>query len=236
MSIPVIIVGPSGTGKSRSFKTFAPGEVEVVNTDGKLLPFFDPKPDQVNIPAKVAEVHKRMGGAKPLKADIIRSWLNQHHEHRAVVVDDYGFALFEIYQRYRISEEERLSNKFEPFDIILDRLARQVDALNEDGDVDRIVYIIMHEETDQFGKTSPLVMGKMVNDKYVLQGHVTMTLQSAKAGDQYGFYTNNGNPAKSPEGLFDGDFIPNDLRAIDARIREAYGYEPLSAAKDTEKE
>jgi len=45
------------------------------------------------------------------------------------------------------------------------------------------------------------------------------------------FYTNNGNPAKSPMGLFD-DTVPNDLRAIDARIREAYGFEPLKAVKD----
>ena len=231
MSIPIIIIGRSGRGKSRSMKSFKPGEVEVINTEGKLLPFFDPKPDQVNVPALAAKVHRRDGGAKPLKVDVIRSWLNKHHEHRAVVVDDYGCALFEIYRRYRISEDERLSNKFEPFDIILDKVARQIDALAEDGDVDRIVYIVLHEDYDSKGNTVPNVMGKMVNDKYVLEGHVTCTFQADKIGDQYGFHTNNGNPAKSPDGLFDEEFIPNDLRAIDARIREAYGYEPLKAAE-----
>lgn len=231
MSIPIIIIGRSGCGKSRSFKSFKQGEVEIINTEGKLLPFFDPKPDMVNISEKARELQQRDGGAKPLKVDIIRSWINQHHEHKAVVVDDYGFALFEIYQRYRISEDERLSNKFEPFDIILDRLARQIDALYEDGDVDRIVYLILHEETDARGNVSPLVMGKMVNDKYVLEGHVTCTLQAMKLGDRYGFYTNNGNPAKSPEGLFDEEFIDNDLRAVDARIREAYGFAPLEAVR-----
>jgi len=231
MSIPIIVIGRSGRGKTHSIKAFGPHEVMVINTDGKLLPFFNQKPDMLNVPAKAAELQKRNGGAKPLKVDIIRSWLNKYHDHRAVVVDDYGFALFEIYQRYRISEDEKLSNKYAAFDIVVDKLSRQVDALAEDGDVDRIVYFVLHEETDQHGNISPLVMGKMVNDKYVLEGHVTCTLQADKVGDQYGFHTNNGNPAKSPEGLFEDEFIPNDLRAVDARIREAYGYEPLKAAE-----
>lgn len=232
MSIPIIIIGRSGRGKSRSTKGFGPHEVEIVNTEGKLLPYFDPKPDQVNVPSLVTKLQERDGGPKPLKVDVIRSWLNKHHEHKAVVVDDYGFALFEIYQRYRISEEERLSNKFEPFDIILDRLARQIDALYEDGDVDRIVYMVLHEETDSHGNVSPLVMGKMVNDKYVLEGHVTCTLQADIRDGEYVFRTNGGNPAKSPEGLFDDEYIPNDLAAVDARIREAYGFEPLQAVSE----
>ena len=32
-------------------------------------------------------------------------------------------------------------------------------------------------------------------------------------------------------GLFDDEFIPNDLRMVDARIREAYGMAPLEAVK-----
>ena len=222
MSIPIIVIGRSGTGKSRSFKNFEPGKLAVLNTSGKLLPFFEPRHDVIDVPALVEKV-AQPGEAKPLKTDIIRSWLTNHKdEYKSVVVDDYGFALFEIYQRFRISEDERLSNKYEPFDIILDRIARQIDALYEDGKVDRIVYLVLHEEVDQHGNVSPLVMGKMVNDKYVLEGHVTCTLQSAVRNGEYMFRVNGGNPAKSPEGLFAEDYIPNDLAAVDARIREAY--------------
>ena len=62
---------------------------------------------------------------------------------------------------------------------------------------------------------------------------MTCTFQSAKVGDEYVFYTNNGNPAKSPMGLFE-DTVPNDLRAIDVRIREAYGLGALKAVKQDE--
>ena len=224
MSIPIIIIGRSGRGKSRSVKNFEPGKVAVLNTSGKLLPFFEPRHDVVDVPSLVRKVEEaNPGEPKPLKADIIRSWLANHRdEYASVVVDDYGFALFEIYQRFRISEDEQLSNKYAAFDMIVDRIARQVDALYEDGRVDRIVYLVLHEETDAQGNVSPLVMGKMVNDKYVFEGHVTCTLQALVRDGEYVFRTNGGNPAKSPEGLFDSDYIPNDLAMVDRIIREKY--------------
>ena len=202
----------------------------MLNTSGKLLPFFEPRHDVIDVPSLVEKIAKQNPDQpRPLKADIIRSWLTNHRdEYASVVVDDYGFALFEIYQRFRISEDERLSNKFEPFDIILDRLARQIDALYGDCRVDRIVYLVMHEEVDPHGNVSPLVMGKMVNDKYVLEGHVTCTLQSAKVNGEYVFFTNNGNPAKSPEGLFDGETVPNDLSVVDRTIREKYRLDEMA--------
>ena len=230
MSIPILILGNSGTGKTRSTHSFEPGELLIVNTTGKMLSYFDKKPDMLDVPAKAAEVHARAGGAKPFKADVIRSYLNKYHDHKAVVVDDYGYAMFEIYDRYRLSEEERLNNKFEPFDIIVRKMSQQIDALYNDGCADRIVYIVMHADKDSDGVIKPLVMGKFVNEKYVLEGLMTVTLYAEKLGDRYVFHTNNGNPAKSPDGLFAEDVVDNDLRAIDARIREAYGYEPLKAA------
>lgn len=234
MSIPILILGNSGTGKTRSTKSFEEHELLVVNTTGKMLSYFDKYPDMLNVPAKAREVQEKAGGALPFKADIIRSYLNKYHDHKAVVIDDYGYALFEIYDRYRLSEEERLSNRFEPFDIIVRKMSQQVDALMYDGDVDRIVYIVMHADKDSDGMIKPLVMGKFVNEKYVLEGLMTVTLYSEKLGDRYVFHTNNGNPAKSPDGLFPDDVMDNDLRAIDARIREAYGYEPLKAVKSNE--
>ena len=82
MSIPIVIMGESGTGKSASLRNFKPGEVEIINVMGKIMPFFEPKLDTVDVP-KLATEH---GNA--LKVDIVRSWLMSHHEHKAVVVDD----------------------------------------------------------------------------------------------------------------------------------------------------
>ena len=224
MSIPIIIMGDSGTGKSRSIKTFPEGTVEVINVMGKMMPFFEPKVHQVDVPKLAAEHNNAM------KVDIVRSWLSNHAEHRAVVVDDAGYLITEMFMRWTVGDE-KMSDQFGVYKEIASRMWNLFQRVIEDGESDRIVYFVFHEETDQFGKVDIKTVGKLLNEKIVIRGLVTCTFQSAKVGDQYGFYTNNGNPAKSPEGLFDGDFIPNDLYAIDTRIREAYGLPKLKAVK-----
>lgn len=220
MSIPIIIMGDSGTGKSTSLRTFAPGEVEVINVMGKMMPFFDPQPDMVDVPSLSAS----HGNA--LKVDIVRSWLANHHEHRAVVVDDAGYLITEMFMRWTVGDE-KMSDQYGVYKEIASRMWQLFQRVIEDGDAGRIVYFVFHEETDQYGKVDLKTVGKLLNEKIVIRGLVTCTLQSAKVGDRYGFHTNNGNPAKSPMGLFDEEFIDNDLRAVDARIREAYRIDPL---------
>ena len=225
MSIPIIIVGESGMGKSTSARTFAPGEIEILNVQGKLMPFFDPKPDVVNIP-QIALEH---GNA--LRVDIVRSWLMKHHEHKAVMVDDAGYLITEMFMRWAVSGDERMSDQYGVYKEIAGRMWQLFQRVIEDGDTDRIVYFVFHEETDQNGKVDILTVGKLLNEKIKIRGLVTMTLQAAIVGDKYGFHTNNGNPAKSPMGLFEDEFIDNDLRMVDARVREAYGFAPLKAVK-----
>lgn len=222
ISVPIIIIGDSGTGKSTSIRTFRAGEVEVINVQGKLMPFFEPKVHQVNVPTLAAS-HDNA-----LKADIVTSWLMKHHEHKAVVVDDCGYCITEMYMRWAVSGDEMMNDQFGVYKEIAGRMWRMFQRVIEDGDAERIVYFVFHEETDNRGRVDLLTVGKLLNEKIKIRGLVTCTLQSAKVGDDYVFYTNNANPAKSPIGLFD-DVIPNDLRAVDARIREAYGLQPLQA-------
>lgn len=222
MSIPVIIMGDSGTGKSTSIRTFNPGEVEILNTMGKIMPFFQPKHDTVDIPKLCAE----HGNA--LKVDIVRSWLMKYHEHKAVVVDDAGYLITEMFMRWTVGDE-KMNDQYGVYKEIANRMWQLFQRVIEDEDADRIIYFVFHEETDNYGKVDLLTVGKLLNEKIKIRGLVTMTLQSAKEGDRYGFHTNNGNPAKSPMGLFDDEFIDNDLKMVDSRVREAYGYEPLKA-------
>ena len=227
MSIPIIIMGDSGTGKSRATKTFPEGYVEIINVMGKMLPYFEPKVHQVNVPTLAAE----HGNA--LKVDIVRSWLANHTEYKAVVVDDCGYCITEMFMRWTVGDE-KMGDQYGVYKEIASRMWNLFQRVIEDGEADRIVYFVFHEETDQHGKVDLLTVGKLLNEKIKIRGLVTCTFQSAKVGDAYGFYTNNGNPAKSPEGLFDTDFIENDLYAIDTRIREAYGLAPLKAVSTNE--
>jgi hypothetical protein len=168
---------------------------------------------------------------------IVESWLCardketgalKHSEHKAVVVDDAGYLITEMFMRWAVSGDEMMNDQYGVYKEIAGKMWRLFQRVIEDGEVDRIVYFMFHEETDQRGKVDLLTVGKLLNEKIKIRGLVTCAFQSAKVGEDYVFYTNNGNPAKSPMGLFE-DTVPNDLRAIDARIREAYGYEPLKA-------
>ena len=220
-------MGDSGTGKSTSIRTFKHGEVEVLNVQGKLMPFFDSEPDTVDVPKLCAE----HGNA--LKVDIVRSWLMSHHEHKAVVVDDCGYCITEMFMRWTVGDE-KMGDQYGVYKEIAAKMWTLFQRVIEDGDAGRIVYFVFHEETQQDGKVDLLTVGKLLNEKIKIRGLVTCTLQSAKVGDEYGFHTNNANPAKSPMGLFEEEFIPNDLRAVDARIREAYRLPALAPAKAAE--
>ena len=225
MSIPVIIMGESGTGKTTSIRTFGENEVEVVNVMGKIMPFFQPKVHQVNVP-QIAKDHNNA-----LKVDIVRSWLMKHHEFKAVVVDDAGYLITEMFMRWTVGDE-KMSDQYGVYKEIANRMWQLFQRVIEDGDTDRIIYFVFHEETDNYGKVDLLTVGKLLNEKIKIRGLVTMTLQSAKEGDRYVFHTNNGNPAKSPMGLFEDEAIDNDLKFVDSRVREAYGFEKLKAVKE----
>ncbi|MBQ9002166.1 MAG: AAA family ATPase [Eggerthellaceae bacterium] len=215
MSIPIIIMGDSGTGKSYSLRNFSNDDVSVLNVQNKLLPFFDNALDTVSIP----DLARDNGNA--LRVDIVQSWLANHHEKRAVVIDDCGYCISEMFVRWNTGAEA-YDNKYAVYTDIAARMWNLFQAVIEDGDATRIVYFVFHQEKQQDGSIDILTVGKLLNEKLLIRGLVTCTLQSAKEGDRYGFHTNNANPAKCPPGLFEDEFIDNDLKAVDARIREAY--------------
>lgn len=220
MSIPIIIIGNSGTGKSYSFRNFEEQDVSILNVQNKLLPFFDKQLESVNVPGLAAKLEAE-NGVKPLRVDIVQSWLNNHHEKHAVIVDDCGYCISEMFVRWNTGDEA-YDNKYQVYTDIAARIWNLFQNVIEDGDSTRIVYFVFHQDKQQDGTIDILTVGKLLNEKLLIRGLVTCTLQSEKMGDKYGFHTNNANPAKCPPGLFEEEFIDNDLKAVDTRIREAY--------------
>ena len=205
---------------SYSLRNFKEEDVTVLNVQNKILPFFDRQLETVSIPDLATKLAGE-GGYKPLRVDIVQSYLANHHEKRAVVVDDCGYCISEAFMRWSTGAEA-YDNKYQVYTDIAARIWNLFSAVIEDGDANRIVYFVFHEERQQDGTVDLLTVGKLLNEKLKIRGLVTCTLQSAKEGDKYGFHTNNANPAKCPPGLFEDEFIDNDLKAVDARIREAY--------------
>ena len=90
---------------------------------------------------------------------------------------------------------------------------------------DVIVYIIMHDETDDFGNTKLKMLGKLLEQKVCVEGMVTICLRCVTDEKGHHFITNSDGSdiTKSPEEMFLDKVIDNDLKYVDTIIREYYG-------------
>lgn len=209
MSIPVLIMGESGTGKSTSFRNFTKDEVDLINVQGKPLPF---RGEFVTFFTK--DFRKILSG-------IVKT------SKRAVIVDDFGYAITDYYARHSLDEEERDRDQFEVFKAIASKVYELIDGICRDGNRSKIVYIVMHTERDASGCLQPLTVGKLLNEKIKIVGMVTICMLSAVENGRYVFKVNGLPPSKSPIGMFDDQVLDNDLKAVDSAIRSYWNLEPL---------
>lgn len=198
MGIPVLIIGKSGTGKSRSLKTFKPEEIGVIKAIEKELPFRnDFKTITTNDYGTINSV-------------LLKSKTN------SIVIDDAGYLLTGEFMRRAkevgYNKFTELANHFyDLITFITTQLPRE-----------KIVYLIMHEDENEVtGECKPKTIGKLLDEKVCLEGMFTIVLRCLNEDGKHIFKTNNSGCAKSPEEMFD-ETIENDLKFVDTSIREYY--------------
>ena len=213
----VIIYGKSGTGKSRSLKNFGEEEILLVNTVNKRLPF----PKKFKYEYKTADVFK-------VKQALVK--MGEHHIKTAVI-DDFGYQ-----QTVRFMSEhtkKQGSSQFDLYNNIADDTYGLIMFVKNQLPDDVIVYLMMHEDTNDYGDTKLKTIGKLLDQKVCVEGLVTICMRAMKEGtNKYFFRTqSDGNDiSKSPEGMFE-DQIDNDLKTIDTRIRVYWGMLPADKKK-----
>lgn len=212
MGIPVLIYGKSGSGKSRSLKNFKEDEILFVNVEGKLLPF-------------------RKKFVYEMKSDNVFSIIQQIHRMpcKAAVIDDAGYLMTHHFMANHKAKKGNAS--FEMYDTIADTMYTLVKKIKDDVDPDKIVYIMMHEDTDDFGATKLRTIGKLIDNKVCLEGMVTICIRCMSDGGRHFFrvQTNGSDITKTPEDMFDTPEIENDLKLVDSTIRKYYGLEAENA-------
>lgn len=203
MGILVYILGRSGTGKSYSMRDFKKGELGVVNVQGKILPFKGSGAlDIVNTDES---------------KDIVKSIESMAKKCKAVVVDDFQYVMANEFMR---RATERGYDKFTE----IARHAWDIADCVRNLPQDVIVYVMCHTDTDQDGFEKLKTIGKLLDEKIVLEGMSTIVLKTAVSDGQYMFLTqNNGkDTVKSPAGMFPAYAIDNNLKYVDAKIRSYY--------------
>ena len=140
------------------------------------------------------------------------------------MVDDFGYLITDTYMRYSYGDE-KLRDQYEVYKIIGAKVYNLIISLMEDGFDNRIVYMTMHIDRDNFGGIEPATVGKMLNEKIKLIGMFTIAIMAVANGDDYKFVT-NGQPLKSPPEMFERE-MPNDLKMVDTTIRDYWGMAPI---------
>lgn len=203
MGEPYIIYGKSGTGKSRSLINFGEDEILFINTVNKRPPFqkkFKYEYRTANV-ANVKIALKKM----PCKT---------------AVIDDFGY---QQTVKFMAEHTKKVgASQFDLYNSIADDAYGLIMFIKDELPDDVIVYLIMHEETSEYGDTKLKTIGKLLDQKVCVEGLVTICLRAMKEGtNKYYFRTQSDGQdiSKSPEGMFPLQ-IDNDLKAVTDRIRE----------------
>ena len=206
MGLPVLILGESGSGKSTSLRNFNKGELVIYNVAGKPLPF--------------------RGGTQLLRADNVSyNTIMQNmskKKFRCYVIDDSQYLLaFELFGRVAEKTYDKFTEMAVHFYDLIQFVIRQMPP-------DCIVYFLHHTD-DIDGKVKAKTVGKMLNEKLTVEGLFSIVLMAKNLDGRYVFRTHSDgrDTVKTPMDMFEPDEIDNDLKAVDAAIREYYNMKGL---------
>lgn len=214
-SVPVLLIGKSGTGKSTSMRNFENDEIAVINVLGKQLPFK----------SKIKNIVTTDDYNKVIENI-------QKTSRKTIVIDDAGYLITNQFMRNH-SKGGGGNAVFAVYNELADNFWKLVNAIkNIDGG--KTVYFIMHEDSDEAGNVRPKTIGKLLDDKVCIEGMFTVAIRSMFKDGKYIFRTKtDGNDiVKSPLGMFEEEEIDNDLKEVDKIIREYYDLDKIESEEE----
>lgn len=217
MGILVYILGKSGTGKSYSMRNFPQNDLALINVQGKILPFRGS--------AKIEQT------TTDDSREIVETLKDYAKNFKSIVVDDYQYIMANEFMRRSF---EKGYDKFTE----IGRHAWDIpDAVRELPN-DCIVYIMCHTDRDDEGFEKIKTIGKLLDEKICLEGMSTIVLKTNVTDGKYVFLTqNNGkDTTKSPAGMFPSYAIDNDLKYVDDKIRNYYGFDGAKTDEEMKSE
>lgn len=216
MGIGVLVIGESGTGKSRSIKTLDPESTFIIKIIDKPLPFRDGRKLYLE-KEKLSEGNVYVCRNHGKIINMLKGISEKMPHIKNIVIDDFQYLMsYEFMDRAM----EKGFNKFteigkHAFDVInTPPLLRS--ELN--------VYFLTHCEFIEGGSSRMKTIGKILDEKITVDGIFTLEIHSVFKDKEYKFLTNRDGPygAKTPEDMFEDLYIDNDLNFVDTKIREYF--------------
>lgn len=201
----MLIIGKSGSGKSRSLKTCVGKDFNVIKVIDKPFPF------KGKIPSCVTDDYTTV--MKQLIACPASS----------IVIDDAGYLITNQFMKGHANTGAG-NAVFAFYNKVADNFWNLIEFIIKRVPQNKIVYVIMHEDENDSGSVKPKTIGKLLDEKVCVEGMFTIVLRCIEESGKHLFVTQaaNGAVSKSPEEMFDNLTIDNDLLLVDQKIREYY--------------
>ena len=147
----------------------------------------------------------------------------QSNKLRCYVIDDSQYLL--VFDEFAKAKESGYG-KFTDFALNFYNL---VQTVIKDTSPDTIVYFLHHTELDETGHVKAKTIGKMLDSKLTVEGMFSVVLLCGTDGQTHWFETQNDgySTCKTPIGMFADRKIDNDLKMVDATIREYWDLKPI---------
>lgn len=216
MANMIMILGESGTGKSTSIEKLNEKETFIVQVVDKPLPFKGYK-NRYPLYTKENQNGNRVVSDDYLKILWALKTLEKRTEIKNLIIDDSQYIIAnEFMRRAKEKGYEKFTEIGSHFFEILSKAQSLRDDLN--------IIFLHHIEVTDLGKTKAKTIGKLLDDKVVVEGLFSIVLITEIEDGNYYFRTqNNGyDTCKSPKGMFDELRIPNDLKYVIDKSNEYF--------------
>lgn len=226
MSNFAIILGDTGSGKSTSIKSLDPKETVIINVLGKRLPFKGSN-------SSYSKENKNLFVMSDYNSVLsMLDAINKNAPHvKNVVLDDSTYIMrTEFFDRSKEKGFDKYSELADHFR----RIIAKCGSLRNDINVFMLLHVENVESDGSLVGYKSASVGKLLDKMYNPLESVAVTLFAQPKYDDkgvptFGFYTHKMKvggvelPCKTPEGMFEDDFIPNDLQAVVNAMNEYYG-------------
>lgn len=223
MADRIIVIGPSGRGKSHSLQFLDPKSTAIFCPEDKPLPFKGSKNHYITVRDANGKVMASEGNFFPIsnmtdiriKAGMISK---NRPEIKVIAIDTLSYAMLESVSRERGSQDWE---RFVTFAMELLDMFNEIKTMRED----LTIIVTAHDELEDDGKGSKIRQmkhpsGKFGREKITPEGLTDCVLfsNSKRIGGKnyYWFETQSDGitAAKSPEGMFPDFKIQNNMKYV----------------------
>tara|TARA_R110000851_G_scaffold160786_1_gene304074 strand:+ start:3026 stop:3745 length:720 start_codon:yes stop_codon:yes gene_type:complete len=217
----IFLLGDEGTGKTSSFNSLPPQETVILRANRKPLPWQGFKRDYQDGANLMST--KDLGSIEPTISHVSESM--PHIKY--LVIDDYFHLTSAVVFSPEFLAKTDGGEAFQRYTELAAQIYHSLFQKEFDWREDLNIIVTNHTQTNDSGQEVFKTPGNLVEKDIKPASLVTYVLHSCVIPQQdgtyrYAFQTNrtSSKMAKTPRGMFDQLYIPNDMLAVINRIDE----------------